>query len=407
MSKRRLAFFLAVRDWLHERTLSLCAVLALASMLTPILVLDGVANGVILAMRAKLLEDPAVLVITPISSDVERSYTASDIAQFAQLPGARFAIGRIRAMATDVTLQSDKGKSQVVHLEPCAPGEPVLSHYGLREPQDGSVPEIVLSQRAAEKLGVERGSELIAPLGRRTREGRFESFQLTLKVCDIMAANVADRSMGFVPLPVLEAIQDYHDEFAVPERGMTGRERTAERLYGSFRLYAKDLDGVESVSREFKALGIEVSTKAREIASIRSLSSSLKRVLLILAVAVGTGFLAHTLSSAQASVSRKLRMLGLLRLLGFSRLALISYPLVQIFLTTASGLLLAFLVYALVSVSIDFFFAEQSGGFALCQLGLNDTLVIVGCVLLLSAAACVRSAIKASCVDPSAVIREV
>ena len=100
-------------------------------------------------------------------------------------------------------------------------------------------------------------------------------------------------------------------------------------------------------------------------------------------------------------------MLGLLRLLGFSRLALISYPLVQIFLTTASGLALAFLVYGLVSVSIDCFFAEQSGGFELCHLGFSDAMIIVACVLLLSVAACVRSAIKASCVDPSAVIREV
>ena len=406
MSKSHLAFFLAWRDWLYERTLSLCAVLALASMLTPILVLDGVANGVILAMRAKLLQDPAVLIITPTSSDVERSYTASDIAQFAKLPGARFAIGRIRAMATDVTLQGEKG-SQVVHLEPCAPGEPVLSHYGLKEPEDGTVPEIVLSERAAERLGVHLGSELVAPLGRRTQDGRFESMPLKLSACDIMPAKIADRSMGFVPLALLEAIQDYHDELAVPERGMSGRPRQAERLYGSFRLYAKDLDGVESVSRELKARGIEVSTKAREIAAIRSLASSLKHVLLILSLAVGTGFLAHTLSSAQASVSRKLRMLGLLRLLGFSRLALISYPLVQIFLTTASGLALAFLVYGLVSVSIDCFFAEQSGGFALCHLGFSDTLLIVACVLLLSAAACVRSAIKASCVDPSAVIREV
>lgn len=406
MSTCRLALFLAFRDWLHEKTLSVCAVLALASMLTPILVLDGVANGVIVAMRTKLLEDPAVLVVRPISSRVERSYTAADIARFARLPGARFAIGCIRAMATDMTLQGPKG-SDVVHLEPCAPGEPILTHYHLREPKDGNVPELVLSKRAADRLGLSVGSELLAPLGRRTQAGRLESLQMTLRVCDILPANVADSMTGFVPLTFLEAVQDYHDEIAVPERGMSGKPRSAERCYGSFRLYATDLDGVERVSHEFTTMGIEVATKAREIADIRALDHALRRVLLILALAVGTGFLAHTLSSAQASVRRKLRMLGLLRLLGFSRLQLVCYPLVQIFLTVLSGLALAFLVYCLVSASINVFFAEQSGGLDICQLSLHDTLLIVVCVFLLSAAACVHSALKASYVDPSAVIREV
>lgn len=51
LSKVALAARLALQDWLHERTLSLCAVLALASMLAPLLVLQGVKNGVVGIMR--------------------------------------------------------------------------------------------------------------------------------------------------------------------------------------------------------------------------------------------------------------------------------------------------------------------------------------------------------------------
>ncbi len=51
MSRLMNAARLAAKDWLHEGTLSLCAVLALARMLAPVLVLEGVRGGVISAMR--------------------------------------------------------------------------------------------------------------------------------------------------------------------------------------------------------------------------------------------------------------------------------------------------------------------------------------------------------------------
>ena len=37
---------MALRDYWHERALSLCAVLALATVLAPLLILFGVRNGV-------------------------------------------------------------------------------------------------------------------------------------------------------------------------------------------------------------------------------------------------------------------------------------------------------------------------------------------------------------------------
>ena len=73
-----LALRLAARDWRFERSLTLCAVLALASMLTPLLVLQGLKNGVIEGMRQRLLQDPTVLIITPKSDG--GSFSAQDVA---------------------------------------------------------------------------------------------------------------------------------------------------------------------------------------------------------------------------------------------------------------------------------------------------------------------------------------
>lgn len=52
---------MALRDYWHERALSLCAVLALATVLAPLLILFGVRNGVISNLQERLLQDPATL----------------------------------------------------------------------------------------------------------------------------------------------------------------------------------------------------------------------------------------------------------------------------------------------------------------------------------------------------------
>ena len=49
---------MALRDYWHERALSLCAVLALATVLAPLLILFGVRNGVISNLQERLLHDP-------------------------------------------------------------------------------------------------------------------------------------------------------------------------------------------------------------------------------------------------------------------------------------------------------------------------------------------------------------
>ena len=59
---------MALRDYWHERALSLCAVLALATVLAPLLILFGVRNGVISNLQERLLQDPRNLEIVPVGS---------------------------------------------------------------------------------------------------------------------------------------------------------------------------------------------------------------------------------------------------------------------------------------------------------------------------------------------------
>lgn len=406
LRKVLLAVRLARRDWRFERSLTLCAILALASMLTPLLVLQGLKNGVIEGMRERLLKDPTVLIITP-KSDGGR-YSAADVAALGGLPGAAFAIGRTRETATDITLAAGAdgtGKSASISLEPCAPGEPVLAHYGITAPADGAEPGLVLSAPAARALGVAPGASLLARLGRRTPDGRLESARLVFRVDAVLPEAAADRRMAFAPLATLQDLEDYRDYLEVPGRGFGGTPRQGEREYASFRLYARDLDAVEGLAAALEARHIETSTRSREIAAIRMLESAINQVILIISLAVGAGFAAFTVSSVQGAVERKRRMLGMLRLLGFPHAALMCYPMTQSLLTSLCGFGLSCLLSLAVSLGIARAFAEQ-GGIA-CRLSLTDAGIACAAVVALSLLSTARAARAAAAVEPSIVIREV
>lgn len=57
--------FLALADLRHEWLLNLCMVLALAAVLTPLLLLLGLKNGVVETMRERLVQDPIYRELKP------------------------------------------------------------------------------------------------------------------------------------------------------------------------------------------------------------------------------------------------------------------------------------------------------------------------------------------------------
>jgi putative ABC transport system permease protein len=49
---------LSLYDYVHERLLTICAVMGLAAILAPLLVLFGVKSGIINTMVDRLVKDP-------------------------------------------------------------------------------------------------------------------------------------------------------------------------------------------------------------------------------------------------------------------------------------------------------------------------------------------------------------
>lgn len=396
------SIYLAWRDWRHEGLLSLCAVLAMASMLSPLLILQGLKNGVTAGMRERLLKDPTALVITP-KSDAGR-FSPQYVAALATLPGAAYAIGRTRETAADITLQHGNHRASI-SLEPATSGEPVLSRYQLDAPKDGATPQLILSASAARALGAQTGSVITASLARRTPDGRLESMPMTFHVAAALPPEAADRKLAFAPLTLLEDMENYRDNIAVAARNFAGSSAKSERLYASFRLYARSLNDVQPLAAHLEKQKIEVVTHAREIAAIKTLESSVNQIILIISIAVGAGFAAFMLSSSESAARRKERMLGMLHLLGFRRFPLMCFPLAQSFFTAICGFCLSLCTYAGVALAIARAFASR-GGLA-CQISLTDAGLALAAVLALSGLTTLRAAWQTAGLEPSIVIREV
>ena len=82
---------LSLRDYLHERLLSACAVLGLAAVLAPLLILFGVKFGVVETLTERLRSDPAgkqaQTILTQLLSSSDAVEPAADDSYTASEPG--------------------------------------------------------------------------------------------------------------------------------------------------------------------------------------------------------------------------------------------------------------------------------------------------------------------------------
>lgn len=400
-----LSMRLAIRDWIKESSLSFCGVLALASMLTPLLVLHGVHMGVIERLRENLLRDPAVLVIIPAGSR-GAGFEEAFIKKAGEQPGCVFSIGRTRDVASEVQLVSKDGARVTVTLEASAEGDPIFSRYGITVPSFNTF-ELVLTATAAKKLKVSKGGEVSASLGHRLASGKFQQKKLTFIIKDVLPKEAYGMDTGFVDMNILTAIQDFRDGVTSPILQVEGDFPPAKvRHFESFRAYAASLDDVERLEQWFIAQDVPVKTRSRDIANIKNIDSTIASVIMLIAISTCAGFFAFMASTAQAAVRRKWKLMGMLRLIGFTRSSLLAYPVVQALATGGSGCLLAFGFYGIVAFAIDMMFAERTGGEAICIVPASFLCLTFLCVQALSVLASLRAAMSASSVEPSAVIRE-
>lgn len=392
---------LAWHDYRAEWRLSACAVLALVAVLAPLLVLFGLKSGLVGSLSERLEQDPAVREVIALGG---ARYSAADIAALAQLADVAFVLPRTRQIAATADLYPLRPGAVVsVEMLPTAPGDPLLA--SLAPPS--RIDAVLLSQSAAEKLGAGVGDELVAAFGR--LDGGVAQYQRTrLQVVGVLPLAAFPRDALFAQLALLEAVEDYRDGRAVAQFGWPGSDAAAggARVYPGFRLYARDLDGVERLRRHFAAAGQAVATQAESIAQVRSLSRNLGVVFWIIAGLGLAGAFAAMTASALAAVARKRRELAVLRLIGFPTAALLAFVVLQALYSGLLSLLLAGLAYLLVEALLNQLFVQQAGEYA-CRLEWSQFLLAALATLLFSLLAAAAGGWRAARIEASEGLRDV
>jgi putative ABC transport system permease protein len=139
--------------------------------------------------------------------------------------------------------------------------------------------------------------------------------------------------------------------------------------YAGFRMYARTIDDVEGLRNLLAEEGINVSTEAQEVAKVAELDRNLTRVFALISVTGIGGGVAALVASLYASVERKRRELGILRLIGLSRRSLMRFPLFQGLILVAAGFCCAALFFFATSQAIDGLFrAFRQKGESFCRL---------------------------------------
>jgi putative ABC transport system permease protein len=405
MNTFKTVIHLALRDYLHERLLSACAVMGLAAVLAPLLVLFGVKSGIINTMSDRLIQDPRNREISAVGSG---RYGADWFSAMRDRHDVAFVIPQTRSIAASMILynkNSANPRTVVVSLIPTAEGDPLLEQYGRIAAEKNTV---VLSEPAARKLNVKEGQGITGQVGRSVG-GVKEQVAVALKIVAVLPLDAFLREAAFVRLELLEATEDYRDGHRSETFGWPGSARpTRPRVYPSFRLYARSIYDVGTLRGMLLDQGLEVYTQAEDIETVKRLDRSFNLIFSLIAIVAVLGCFASLVSNVLANVNRKSRYLGISSLIGFSTETIIWYPIVQSMATSVLGTVMAVFLYKIAQKMINGLFSEYlSAGEYVCRLSLYHMLIGFILTLGLAMLASAYGAFRVSRIEPSEVIREV
>jgi len=394
---------LSFRDYSHEWRMSGCFILALSSVLAPMMILFGLKFGIVSTMIHQLVENPANREIRPIGSG---RYNDAWIDQYRNRGDVEFIIPKTRALAATIQLKSTSANRIVsTELLATASGDPLLT--GLTSvPKDYS--QVVLSQSAAKKLKVSIGDEIDASLARQF-QGRRERVHLPLEVIDIADEVVTSRNVAFVNLELLIASEQFKDGRAVAKLGWDGNsDELEERVYPSFRLYARSIYDVENLVNDLEKAGARIKANVGEIKTVQSIDENLSVIFWIIACVGALGFSFSLGASLWANVDRKRKELSVLRLVGFKSGRIVMFPVLQSCYTAVLGWLLAVLVYLAFEYLINFFLAPRLNlDRSLCFLLAEHFLWALGMTIVIAIFAAIMGGMRAARIEPSDGLREI
>jgi putative ABC transport system permease protein len=358
---------LAARELWHERALALCAACVVAATLAPLLTLWGLEQGVVGTLINRQNRDPVMRQVLPETTGGHR-FDGAWFETVARWPGVAFVMPNTRAIANQVDVVTQGGKSARIDLLPTSKGDPLLAERS--PPADGT---LILSAPAAARLEAAAGQTVTLALERQ-REARTERAALALRVAEVLSETGYDGQAALVPLQLVEAIQAWRDGYAVPGLGSEGAGPPPRMMtYPLFRMYATSIREVEPLAKRLESEGVSVYTRSREIASTLGLQRNLRAVLSMIALIAIAGAILALVAMQLATLRRKRRDYAVLKLVGHGRDWLVALPCVHAVAVASIGSVIAWAIYAVAAQAINAYYADHLGvGEKAVQLHANE-----------------------------------
>ncbi len=204
---------LAVSDLRHEWILTSCVILAIAAVITPLLLLLGLKHGLVEWKRYELVQNPYYREIRPIKA---QEFSPEWLAEILSRDDVASLIPNILRGASSVTVIPEHGNNVLTpDMLPTIAGDPLLIGNGIEVPQDG---ECVVSASMAEKLALKVGDEILIRIGR--REGRL--IQERMQVVGILPVRADVRDALYATLSFAEDVETFRDGHAIRHRNWPG-----------------------------------------------------------------------------------------------------------------------------------------------------------------------------------------
>lgn len=394
----RLAARLALADAIAEARLAAASLFGIAAVLAPLVVLFGLKAGVIDSLRGSLVQNPRA---REIVNQTNRAFDAAFFARMASRADVAFVVPRTRTLAASGSF-ARSAEALATHrgeLLATAAGDPLLG--GRAAPVGRSA---ALSATLAERLGVGEGETIRLRVDRLVAGSR-ETLALDLAVVSVLPREAFPRDAAFVPLPLLLLVEDFQEgALALPPPAVDPPPDPA-RLYAGFRLHARRLEDVVALDRLFREEGVEVVSRADEVAGLLALDRALTLLFAAIAGLGGAGYAVSLAVALHAAVERKRRALALLRLMGMPMRGLVAFPVTQAVALAAGGAVLASVIALAVGAFVNRLGVSVGEG-PIARITLEHVAVAAALTLFAAVLASAFAALRAAAIEPAEGLRD-
>lgn len=401
---KRLALLarLSLADLWHDRNVSLCMAASLVAVIAPLLLLFGLKHGVVSQLQQELLSDPRNLEVKMLSSG---HFDQAWLQRLQDRPEVGFAIGQTRSLNTQADLLGAHGRfADNVEVIPTRASDPLLA----TDLSELAPDQVILSERAAERLDAKAGDTLRLRVARRLNEVN-ERGERTLQVRAIVSSVRFARPAAFVSPELLMELEHYRDGYLVASLGASsGQALDALNVgYARARVYARDIDSVAPLERWLNEQRIETASRLAEINSVKAINHVLGLIFSVIAGAALIGCIASLVGAFLANIDRKRRHLAVLRLLGFSSLAVSAYVVLQALVLSLVGYLGGLGSYYLGSLLFDrLLVSSQATGAFICHITVWHGVVALLLAFLVAGLVALIGALRAIRIQPAESLRE-